>query len=229
MKRIAFNVRDRHRLGKHGGERVYLSVVDVSVEEPPDVLVACDEFDRQARVSVLCSRCPDVSHPVNRDVLTDLALLKECVRLGRDDAAIRDGDQYLCRCIVHRCRQLLLRCAEDRRYWTEGIELVGEAEDTQGLTVLEEPSQDTEVRLEIQRSGCADDARSLEAEAPGSVTQDSPAPRSSSSSAARTAATSTPLRRCTAASFAPVSDRPAQERREALGVPPAGRARHGPF
>lgn len=43
-----------------------------------------------------------------------------------------------------------------------GIELVGEAEDTQGLTVLEEPSQDANVRLEIQRFGCADDARSLE-------------------------------------------------------------------
>ena len=162
MKRIAFNVRDRHRLGKHGGERVYLSVVDVSVEEPPDVLVARDEVDRQARVSVLCGRCPDVSHSVNRDVLTDLALLKECVRLGRDDAAIRDGDQCLCRCLVHRCRQLLLRSAEDRRNRAEGIELVGEAEDTQGLTVLEEPSQDAKVRLEIQRFGCADDARSLE-------------------------------------------------------------------
>jgi hypothetical protein len=104
LKRIAFNVRDRHRLGKHGGERVYLSVVDVSVEELPDVLVARDEVDRQARVSVLCGRCPDVSHLVNRDVLTDLALLKECVRLGRDDAAIRDGDQCLCRRLVHRCR-----------------------------------------------------------------------------------------------------------------------------
>jgi hypothetical protein len=31
--------------------------------------------------------------------LTDLALLKECVRLGRDDAAIRDGDQCPCRCL----------------------------------------------------------------------------------------------------------------------------------
>ena len=80
--------------------------------------------------SVLCGRCPDVSHSVNRDVLTDLAMLKECVRLGRDDAAIRDCDQCLCRHLVHRCRQLLLRSAEDRRYWTEGIELVGEAEDT---------------------------------------------------------------------------------------------------
>jgi hypothetical protein len=34
LKLIAFNVRDRHRLGKHGGKRVHLSVVDVSVEEP---------------------------------------------------------------------------------------------------------------------------------------------------------------------------------------------------
>lgn len=78
MKRIAFSVRDCHRLGKHGGERVYLSVVDVSVEEPPDVLVARDEVDRQARVSLLCGRCPDVSHSVNRDVLTDLALYYSC-------------------------------------------------------------------------------------------------------------------------------------------------------
>lgn len=45
LKRIAFNVWDRHRLGKHGGECVHLSVVDVGMEEPPDVLVARDEVD----------------------------------------------------------------------------------------------------------------------------------------------------------------------------------------
>ncbi|WP_190140961.1 hypothetical protein [Streptomyces glebosus] len=127
---IAFNVRDRHRLGKHSGKRVNLSVADVSVEEPPDVLVARDEVDRQTLASVLCGCTPDVSHPVNRYVLTDLALLEECVRLGRDDAAIRDGDQCLCRRLVPRCRQLLLRSAEDRRNWTESIELIGEAQDT---------------------------------------------------------------------------------------------------
>ena len=40
--------------------------------------------------------------------------------------------------------------------------MVGEAEDTQGLAVLEEPSQYAEVRLWIQRFGCTDDAWSLE-------------------------------------------------------------------
>mgnify|MGYP001788453501 CR=1 FL=1 len=113
-------------------------------------------------ISSLWSRYSDVSHSVNRDVLTDLALLKERVRLGRNDAAIRDGDQCLRSRLVPRCRQLLLRYAEDRTNGTEGIDLVGKAEDTKGLTVLKEPSQDAKVRLKIQRLGCADDVRSLE-------------------------------------------------------------------
>jgi hypothetical protein len=46
--------------------------------------------------------------------------------------------------------QLLLCSADDRRKWTEGIELVREAEDTESFTLIEEPSQDAKVRLEIQ-------------------------------------------------------------------------------
>lgn len=59
-------------------------------------------------------------------------------------------------------RQLLLRYAEECINWPEGIELVGKAEATEDLTVLDEPSQDAKVRLETQPSACADDALSLE-------------------------------------------------------------------
>ena len=87
-------------------------------------------------------RCSDVSHSVDRDFLVDLALLEECVRLSRDDAAIRDDDQCICRRLVPRCCQLPHRAVEDRRNGIGSIGLIGKAEDAQGLTVIEEPSQD---------------------------------------------------------------------------------------
>ncbi|MBB6074611.1 hypothetical protein [Streptomyces paradoxus] len=110
-----------------------MSGVDVGAEEPPDAFVARDEVDRQALTLVLC-RCSDVSRSVDRDFLTDLALLEERFRLGDDDAAVGDGDQCLRRGLVPRCRQFLLRPADDREDRAEGVELVVEAEDTQGLT-----------------------------------------------------------------------------------------------
>lgn len=151
-KSLMLLVRNRHRLSEHGCERVHLSVFDVGTEEPPDAFVARDEVDRRALTLVLC-RCSDVSHSVDRDFLTDFALLEEGVRLGDDDPAVRDGDQCLRRGLVPRCRQLLLRPADDRGDRAEGVELVGETKNTQGLTVLDVPPQDAEVRLEFQRFG----------------------------------------------------------------------------
>ena len=81
-----FVVRDVHRLGQHRGERGHVGVVDVGVEKPLDVVLRRYEVDRRAPISVPCGRCSDVSHSVYRNVMTDLTLPEECVRLGRDDA-----------------------------------------------------------------------------------------------------------------------------------------------